>query len=258
MLKTKIGFFLLLSLLLTGCGKQVFDIGSEDPQRQLKKCITLSENKQYEKAVECLEIFKSRFPQTQQGQEAELRIADSYYNQHEFILAADTYLSFVKLFPTHPQVDYAIYRAGLAYLKEAPKSIDRDQQNIVKAVEQFETVLRAFPQSTYREAILNELYLAQNRLAERIYYIGRFYYRTGEYISASLRFAELVKKYPQSRRTPRALYLITKTNLDLGRMEAARQAVEKLIQEHPKNEWTNKAQKIYLEVAQKREEKKNG
>ena len=237
--------------LLAGCARETFDIGKEDPETELKKCVSLSQRKHYEKAVECLEVFKSRFPQTQQGQEAELKIADTYYNQGQYLLAADTYLSFIKLFPAHPQMDYALYRAGLSYLKEAPKAIDRDQTYLVKAVEQLQIALRAAPNSPYQEAIIRDLSVAQDRLARRIFYIGRFYYRTGEYISASLRFGELVGLYPKSPLVPKTLFLLTKTNLDLGRKEDARKAVETLLQEHPNNRWTNKAQGMYLKTVQK-------
>ncbi|MDZ4225170.1 MAG: outer membrane protein assembly factor BamD [bacterium] len=237
--------------MLAGCARETFDIGQEDHEAALKKCTSLAQRKHYEKAVECLEIFKSRFPQTQQGQEAELKIADTYYNQGEYLLAADTYLSFIKLFPAHAQVDYALYRTGLSYLKEAPKAIDRDQTYLVKAAEQFQTALRAAPNSPYREAIIRDLEVANDRLAKRIFYIGHFYYRTEEYISASLRFEELVNVYPKSPLVPRALFLIAKTNLDLGRKEEARRAVEMLLREHPDTRWTNKAQGMYLKFAKK-------
>lgn len=233
-------------LLLTGCGKETFDFGKEDPEAEIARCTRLSEKKHYEKAVECLEIFKSRFPQTPQGQEAELRIADNYYHQGQYLLAADTYLAFVQLFPTHPQIDYALFRAGLSYFRESPKAIDRDQEYLLKAVEQFETALRVTPKGTYREAILKNLHIAMERLARQVYYIGNFYYRTGEYIAAIPRFQELVGKYPESSLVPKSLFRLTKAHLTLGQKEQARQAVEKLLQMFPKNPWTKKAERHYL------------
>lgn len=255
----KIGpLFISVFLLLTACGKQNFDLGEKNPEAELKRCLSLSQRKHYDKAVECFEIFKSRFPQSAQGQEAELNIADTYYNQHEFLLAADTYLSFIKMFPAHPKRDYALYRAGLSYLKEAPKSVDRDQQYVIKAVEQFQIAIRTAPNSPYMEYIIRDLKAAQARLAKRIFYVGHFYYRTGEYISAALRFQELVETYPSSDLVPHALYYLTKVNLALHRTEEARSAVEMLIQSFPKDRWTNKAQELYLDEVQKGGVKKNG
>ena len=154
--------------------------------------------------------------------------------------------------PYHSQVDYAIYRTGLSYLNEAPKAIDRDQQYVVKATEQFELVIRVVPQSIYREAIARDMEIAKSRLAKRLYTIGRFYYRSGEYIACIPRFAELVQKYPQFEQTPRALYYLAKASLEVGRQENARQAVEVLIQNFPNNSWTKSAQDIYLDQVQKK------
>ena len=242
----------ILWFLVWGCGKQTYEIGHEDPEVEIKKCIALSQKKLYTEAVECLEIFKSRFPQTQQGQEAELKIADNYFQQEQFLLAADSYQSFVKLHPANPNIDYAMYRTGLSYFREAPKAVDRDQQYLIKAVEQFRLTLQTLPTNTYREATQQALATAEERLAKRIYYIGRFYYRTHEYISSSLRFKELIEKFPHADLVPKTLYYLTESNLELVRLEEAREAVERLVTNYPKNRWTNKAQKHYLRVAQKK------
>jgi len=246
--------YYLFSSGLTGCSKQKgFDIGREDPDLEIKKCVSLSQKKRFEEAVECLEIFKSRFPQTAQGQEAELKIADTYYNQHQSLLAADAYQAFVKFNPLHPQVDYAIYRTGLSYFQEAPKAIDRDQQYLIKAAQQMELALQVAPQSIYREAIFRDLKRAHDRLAERLYYIGHFYFRTGEYIAAIPRFQELAERYPKFELAPKALYYLARANLAIGKQENARQAVENLIQNFPKNRWTKNAEEHYLNVVQKKE-----
>lgn len=238
--------FLFTTLLWTGCGKQTFDIGREDPEQEIKKCLYLSQHRKYEEATECLEIFKSRFPRTQQGQEAELRIADNYFQQGQFLLAADTYRNFAKLHPNHPRTDYALYRAGVSYFREAPKVIDRDQKYLLQASEQLELALYAAPDGTYRNAIMEALDAVHARLAKRIYHIANFYYRTGEYISAIGRFQELVGKYPQSPFTAKSLYLLAKANLAEKRRENARQAVETLLQNFPKDRWTAKAEKYFL------------
>ena len=245
-------FLLCLPFLVSiGCGKQQFDIGKEDPEVEITKCISLSQHRKYEEATECLEIFKSRFPQTAQGQEAELRIAENYFQQKQYLLAADTYLNFAKLHPNHPQVDYALYRAGVSYFREAPKAVDRDQKYLSKAGEQLELALRAAPQGTYHDQIVEALNAVHGRLAKRIYYVANFYYRTGEYISAIGRFQELVDKYPRSPLTAKSLYRLVKANMIEGRQEKARQAVETLLQNFPKDHWSAKAEKYFLNRVKK-------
>lgn len=246
---------LTVLLTMTACGKEALNIGKENPASEIEKCTYFAEKKVYDKAVECLEIYKSRFSGSKWGMEAELRIADTYFRQKEYLLAAGSYQSFVRLYPTHPKIDYAYFQTGMAFWNEAPKSIDRDQKYLYKSIEMFEFVLHTFPGSTYMRASENALANAKHRLAERLYYIGKFYFRTGEYLAAIPRLTELSETYPQFEETPRALYLLTRANLGVRQNEKARQAVEKLVLAFPKNRWTRKAQERYLEALTKQEPK---
>ena len=243
----RIGLVLALTAV-AGCAKEKVSIGRTDPDLEIQKCIHLSGKKLYEEAVECLEIFKSRFPQTQLGQEAELKIADTYFRQGEFLLAAETYQVFISLYPNHPKVDYALYRKGLSYFEKSPKAIDRDQQYLDKAVGELESFVRIFPTSPYYDLGKKALADAENRLAERIFYVGRFYYRTDEYQSAAARMEELIQKYPNSTKTPHALFFLTESRLALGDSEAARVAVSMLIEIFPNDDWTKKAQDSYFKT----------
>lgn len=248
MLRFQIFGLTFLLLLGISCSKDEYTIGRENPDQEIQKCIKLSEKKAYEEAVECLEIFKSRFPQTPLGQEAELKIADTYFRQEEFLLAADSYQTFIGLYPNHPKVDYALYRKGLSYFQKAPKAIDRDQQHLDLAVSEFEIFLRLFPNSTYHDLAEKALANAKKRLAERIYYIGRFYYRTKEYKAAIPRLEELVQKFPDSPRAPHTLFFLTRSQLALGESELARVAVSMMIEQFPNDDWTTKAQNSYFKA----------
>ena len=245
-------YSLLLVLALahfSACAKKEFQIGREDPEKEIQKCVQLSEKKHYEEAVQCLEIFKSRFPDTPSGQEAGLKIADTQFLQHQYLLAADSYLAFAKLNPNHPQTEYAFTRAGLSYLQEAPKAIDRDQEYLYKARETLNKAAQFH--GTYHDLVVKTSNEIDGRLARRLFYIGRFYYRTGEYQAAIPRLEELVQKYPKTPRVPKGLYLLTQSNLKLGKIDKAREAVQNLIENFPKESWTKKAQDHYIKVAKK-------
>ena len=241
-------WLLLFVLLLAGCAKEKLTIGREDPEVEIQKCVKLSEKKRYTEAVECLEIFKSRFPHTREGQEASLRIADTYFVQKQYLLAAQSYETFVQLQPLHPKADYALYRAGLSYFKEAPKAIDRDQEYLLKAREAMQKALRLAYQSPYQDLIIEATAQINARLAERIFYVGRFYYRTGEYLSAVPRFEELLLKYPQWEKMPKTLYYLVRCHLELTQPEEAREALQQMVEHFPQDNWTRKAQGVYVKV----------
>jgi len=249
--KYSISLLLLTILFLGACAREKVQIGRENPNLEIEKCIALSKKKRYEEAVECLEIFKSRFPNSAEGQAAGLKIADTHFLQHQYLLAVDAYQTFVKLHPLHPQVEYAYYRAGMSYLAEAPKPIDRDQKYLFKAKEMLQIALRVSYQNTYKDLIVEGLQGINERLAKRLFYIGRFYYRTNEHLAAVPRFEELIQKYPESQLAPKSLYYMAKSNLLLDRTERARQAVQNLIENFPKNHWTKKAQDHFIKKTKK-------
>lgn len=238
--------FFVLGLIITasGCAKNEWSInGKGEPQIEIQKCIKLSEDKNYEEAVECLEIFKSKFPRTKYSLEAELYIADNQFDQKEYLLAADTYNTYVRMHPTGPKLDYAYYRTGLSYLKETPKAYDRDQQYLDDAVKYLRASVAAFPDSPYKDAAVESLKEARLRMAKRIYYIGRFYYRFGEYKAAIPRFVDLINDYPETDLVPITFYKLIVAAAKLNEIDEAKLYYTKMSMDFPNDKWTKKAEK---------------
>lgn len=232
-----------LCVLLGACGKQSVSIGRDAPEVEIKKCHELMKDKDYEEAIQCLEMFKARFANTPYAQEAELIIGDAYYDRKEYLLAAESYIAFLKLYPTHPKADYAFYRTGHCYLKESPEAIDRDQEYLDDAIKYLSFVVRNYPRSTYYDLAAKDLREALDRIARRQFYVGRFYYRTKEYKACLPRFAEVVNDFPGSDLVDRSLYMMTLANLKLGRVDDAKYTYSKLEMDFPLSKWTKKAQK---------------
>lgn len=252
-----IALLCIATLFSIACSKKQIEIGRNNPDKELQKCMKLSEKKQFEEAVECLEIFKSRFPRTEYSRMAEIAIADNYFQNKEYLLAADAYNLFIRLHPTSPKSDYAYYRLGLSYLKETPKAIDRDQQYLDEAVQYLRLTLMSFPNSPYKEAATEALKDARNRVAARIYYIGNFYYRTGEYRAAIPRFLDIVNDYSETDVVPITLYKLVLSTSKINRIDDAKLFFSKLNIEYPTSEWTKKSEKKLNKYIKKAENKKD-
>lgn len=232
-----------LFIAASGCGKEEIVIGNRGPNVEIKKCIRLSEDKHYEEAIQCLEMFKARYPQSREGAEAELMIGDAYFDKKDYLLAAESYAAFIKLHPFSSRLDYAFYRRGVALFKESPKSIDRDQQYLGEAIENLAVVIRRFPNSTYRDSALKYYQEARLRLARRNMYVGHFYFRTGEYKASIPRLKEVATQYRDTGLAPKALYMLTVAHLKLDEREEARNAYSALSTEYPSDKWTKRAEK---------------
>lgn len=239
------------TLVFFACSKKPVNIGRENPEREIKKCIKLSDKKHFKEAVECMEVFKSHFPKSQWGIEAELYIGDNYFRQKDYLLAADSYQAFIKLHPANPKVDYAYYKSGLSYLKQTPKAIDRDQEYLPNAIADLEIVKRNFPESPYYSLAKTYLTEARTKVAKRHFYIGRFYYRTGEYLAAIPRFQEIADNYKDSGLAEKSLYLITVSNLELKRLEEAKISFSQLSIEYPSSKYLKDLEGRLIDMAKK-------
>lgn len=239
----------MLCVFLAACAKQQTVVGRENPGQEIQKCIKLSEKKRFKEAIECMEVFKSHFPTSEWGVEAELYIGDNYFREKEYLLAADSYQSFIKLHPTHPKVDYAYYKTGLSYLRHTPKAIDRDQEYLGSALANFEIVRNNFPGSAYLEVNNEKLLETRKKMALKDMYIGRFYYRTGEYIASIPRFKNVSDNYRDTGLAEKALYYITLANLKLKRLEGAKESFSQLSIYYPNSRYIKDLEKKLISAA---------
>ncbi|HCU25082.1 MAG TPA: hypothetical protein DF383_08695 [Deltaproteobacteria bacterium] len=232
-------FALLLAISVAACQKKTFKFtGEETDADAIQKCITLSEKKKYQAAVECLEIFKSRFPDSQYALDAELTIADNYYNKKDWILAAETYNLYARLHPNSPKLDYAYYRAGLAYEKQLPKTIDRDLSSMNLSEENFAAVFRRFPASPYAEQAKAKYDEVRSRGARKNMYVGGFYFKNGQYRAAIPRYLEILQEYPGLGYDESALYHTAIAFDRLGDEEKAKGAVALMQEKFPDSKKT--------------------
>lgn len=253
-MKSSMGIAVSVALLLSlaGCGKEKISVGKGDAAREFRECMRLSSKGKFEDSIQCFEMFKARYPQTNQGQEAELMIGDVQFSKKEYLLAAESYRAFMRLYPAHPKNDYAHYRAGVAYYKESPKAIDRDQEYLDDAIEQLRAVLRRYPTSAYAELSRATLHVALKRVARRHFSIGRFYFRTGEYLAAIPRFRDVAENFPDSGLADLALYRIIEANLGLGRFDEARMAFSDLSMKFPQSKYVKPAERKLLAAVGKK------
>lgn len=149
----------------------------------------------YEQALEKFNLVKNKFPYSKYAVDAELRIADTYYQKGDYIDAQKQYELFSEFHPADPRRDYAIYYSGMSYYELLPSGIDRDLSYGPKALAEFRALMELFPNSTYFKEALDKYTSVRMKLAEKEAYIGNFYRKKGEYDSAVGRFKGVLDNY---------------------------------------------------------------
>src|SRR5512136_1755195 len=150
----------LVSLLasLTGCAWWDSIWGKEPRVRQTPEGIYQKGFEQYKKgdykkAIETFSRVRDEYPLNPVALMAELGIADSYFENEQYIDAEVAYSSFVDLHPTNPNVPYAMFQLGMCHYLQM-QTIDRDQTETVKARKEIELLMARFPQN--KLAIMRE------------------------------------------------------------------------------------------------------
>lgn len=235
-----IGIFLLI-IPSFGCSKKPFLSKAKSGDEAYQECKKYSDDGDHEKAIQCFELLKTRFSGSQAAYDADLDIGDSYFRKKDYLLAAETYLGFTKLHPTHEKVAYAYFRTGLSYLRESPKAIDRNQTYLDSAIQYLETAVNMGGDT--RDVAKEKLIEAKTRIAKRHFYIGRFYYRTGEYISAIPRFEEIVTNYTGLGLDEKALYYLGSSFIHLKEKEKALEIVSVFEKHFPASKYRKKLSK---------------
>ena len=174
----------------------------------------------YEEATEAFQKVKDRYPYSKFALEAELRMADSLYRQELYNEAYDAYNDFERLHPKNENIPYVIYQKGMSHFEQV-SAIDRDQSHTLLARDEFERLIKRFPETEYAakaKAKLRECFIS---LASYELYVGDFYLKKGNYRAAVNRYEYLLENYPDVGQYYRALEQLRKAKAKLAEQEAA-------------------------------------
>jgi outer membrane protein assembly factor BamD len=193
----------LLSMM--GCGlfksKETKEL-EKTPEFLISAGLDAYQRKKYEKAGEAFQNLKDRFPYNPYAIVAELKLADSYFLNKEYLLAATAYKEFEKLHPANEIIPYVIFQLALCYFKQMP-TIDRDQSHAFQAVQELERLIKNYPLSEYVPQAEANLIKAKKNLAAHEFYIGEYYFNQKNYEAALGRFEGIFREFPDSSHPPK-------------------------------------------------------
>lgn len=161
----------------------------------------------YYKAAGAFQQIRDRYPFSQYGLLADLKLADIHYYRGEYEEAVSAYREFEKLHPANEALPYIVYQVGMSYFRQIP-SVDRDQTVTRNAWNEFQRLLNTYPDSQYVLEAKKRIRECREKLAEHELYVGRFYLRTKKYQAALKRLSEVIVTYPETSAKDKALTLI--------------------------------------------------
>ncbi len=200
----------------------------------------------YEPAIKALEKLEGRAAGTLLAQQAMLDLAYARWRTGERVEALATLDRFIKLHPSSPALDYALYLKGLVNFNDNTGFLsalsrqdlsERDQQAARDAYQAFGQLVEQFPESKYSDDARQRMDYIVNALASYEVHVARYYYRRQAYVAAANRAQLAVRDYPGAPAAEEALYIMAASYERLGLQQLRDDAERVLKQNFPETRY---------------------
>ena len=239
---------LCLALLLGGCRKDEldeFDSG-KSAEELYSEAKHLLDRKNWQAAALAYRQMQTRYPFGRYAEQAQLEMAYAQYRAGVPEQALATVDRFIRMYPTHPNVDYAFYIRGVTNYEQRvgflermmPSRVrDRDQASMMDAFQDFDELTRRFPDSRYAPDARQRMVYLRNNLSYYEIDVANYYLRRKAYVAAANRARYLLETYPGTPESGNALVVLHKAYTGLEMPELADAALEVLEFNEPEHEY---------------------
>ena len=196
----------------------------------------------FDRAIKTLERLEARASGTLLGQQALLDLAYAQWRAGERATALATIERFIKMHPSSPAFDYALYLRGLVNFNDnlglfgalARQQIsERDQKASREAFQAFSQLVQQFPDSKYAPDARARMDFIVNSLADYEVHVARYYFRRGAYLAAVNRAKQAVTDFDRAPAAEEALAIMVMGYERLGLKELSADAQRVLKKNFP-------------------------
>jgi outer membrane protein assembly factor BamD len=203
----------------------------------------------YDKAIPLFEKLEGRAAGTPLAQQAQLEKAYAQYKGGDQAQALSTLDRFIKLHPSSPAIDYALYLKGIvnfndnlgvfAFLSRQDLS-ERDQKAAKESFEAFKELVTRFPDSRYTPDARARMTYIVNSLAQYEVHVARYYYSRGAYVAAINRAQNALTDYQEVPALEEALFILVRSYDALGMTQLAGDTRRVMEKNYPQSEYLSR------------------
>ena len=263
MLKSKIFVFFIILSLFSSCSKE--------PLKNTiikEKSLELQVQEAYKEGMEALNsgdvLFAAKkfneaevlFPQADSAPQSALMAAYSYYIQDYYGDAVAELKRFLKVYPTHKDIDYAYYLLAISYYEQIVDE-KKDLQSILNAKENFNIILKNYPNTEYAIDAEFKIDLINDILAAKEMYLGRYYFDKKKWIPAINRFRKIIDNYETTIYTQEALHRLVEVHYTIGLIDEAEKYAQLLGYNYQSSKWYENSYSLFDKNYKKRKRKKS-
>ena len=262
MLKLKILVCFIILVLFGSCSKEV---SKKDLIKE--KSLELQVEEAYREGIEALNdgdvLFAAKkfneaeilFPQAVSAPQSALMAAYSYYTQDYYGDAIAELKRFLKVYPTHKDLGYAYYLLAICYYEQIVDE-KKDLQAIINAKENFNIILKNYPNTEYAIDAEFKIDLINDILAAKEMYLGRYYFERKKWIPAISRFREIIDEYDTTIYTEEALHRLVEVHYTIGLIDEAEKYAQLLGYNYQSSKWYENTYSLFDKTYEKRKKER--
>ena len=197
-------------------------------------------SKQFELALKELDKIEVLYPSSPYASKSMLLTAyihfiDKDYEQTRVL--AEMYKNY---YPGSKDIIYANYLEAMTYYVLMKKS-EYSQEQTYKALEKFDFILNAYPNSKYEIDILTKIKLINNNLAAEKLSIAKFYLNKDNTNGSLVYLIDIFNNHSLSLSIEETLFLLTKIYYSIDEYELAKNYASILAYNFPTSNWYQKS-----------------
>jgi outer membrane protein assembly factor BamD len=231
--------------MAVGCAGGIPSI-PDSPEAILAKGDAYFKRKKCYQSLELFKAFLARYAGHDRSDYAQYLLAESYFCQEEYALAAVEYRILVTNYGYSEYVDEGFFKEALCDYYQSPKT-ELDQAKAVDALSEFQQFVQVYRQSPLVPEANKYIALTEEKLALKELKNAVFYFERKKYVSALIYLDKIITNYPNNASWLQAKYL--KARILVIRGEREDEAVELLRQvtQYPEDLPVKKEAEILLE-----------
>ena len=262
MFKLKILVCIIILILFGSCSKEV---SKNDLIKE--KSLELQVEEAYKEGIEALNsgdvLFAAKkfneaeilFPQALSAPQSALMAAYSYYTQDYYGDAIAELKRFIKVYPANKDLGYAYYLLAICYYEQIVDE-KKDLQSIINAKENFNIILKNYPNTEYAIDAEFKIDLINDILAAKEMYLGRYYFERKKWIPAISRFREIIDEYDTTIYTEEALHRLVEVHYTIGLVDEAEKYAQLLGYNYQSSKWYENTYSLFDKTYEKRKKER--
>ena len=186
----------------------------------------------FQLAIERYKAFLDNYPFDENAEEAELRIARSYYLAARYPEAIAAFENFERMHPTSEHLPAVQYQQGMSYVMQYGDA-ERDQRYARSALTSFRNVIDRFPSGPWASKAQLRIRECREALARHEAQVADYYLVRESLRAAEARLAGVLADYPDTDAAAQILFDFAREYEARGEDTAAELAFATLVHHRP-------------------------